>query len=114
MNQFDTIAAVSTPHGRGGVAMIRITGSEAVAIGEKIFTPACRTPLGAVPAAREVYGVIRMPGEDAGSPGIDDGMAVRFCAPRSFTGEDTVEITCHGGILVRQGNSPAGRLSTAR
>lgn len=102
MNQFDTIAAVSTPHGRGGVAMIRITGSEAVAIGEKIFTPACGTPLGAVPAAREVYGVIRMPGEDAGSPGIDDGMAVRFCAPRSFTGEDTVEITCHGGILVTQ------------
>ena len=44
-----------------------------------------------------IYGEIFMAGE---SVSVDDGMAVRFCAPRSFTGEDTVEITCHGGILV--------------
>ena len=98
MKLLDTIAAVSTPHGKGGVAMIRISGAEAIEIGERIFLPANRKRLSEIAHGRCVYGEIVMP--DGRS--VDDGMAVSFYAPRSFTGENTVEITCHGGVLVTQ------------
>lgn len=97
MNLLDTIAAVSTPYGKGGVAMIRISGGEAFSVADKVFKCANGLVLSDVPHGKMVYGEIFMAGE---SVSVDDGMAVRFCAPRSFTGEDTVEITCHGGILV--------------
>ena len=96
MKLLDTIAAVSTPYGKGGVALIRISGADAFAIGDRIFFPASKTALSALPHGKTVYGEIRTP--DGVS--VDDGMAVRFVAPHSFTGENTVEITCHGGILV--------------
>ncbi len=97
MNILDTVAAVSTPYGKGGVAMIRISGADAVAIGERIFFPQSGKKLSEIGHGRMTYGEIRMPHE---TPAVDDGMAVVFRAPHSFTGEDTVEITCHGGILV--------------
>ncbi len=97
MNILDTVAAVSTPYGKGGVAMIRISGADAVAIGERIFFPKSGKKLSEVGHGRMTYGEIRMPHETLA---VDDGMAVVFYAPHSFTGEDTVEITCHGGILV--------------
>ena len=96
MKLLDTVAAVSTPYGKGGVALIRISGADALSIGERIFLPASGKRLGELMPGRMVYGEIRMPeGED-----LDDGMAVYFRAPHSFTGEDTVEITCHGGIRI--------------
>ncbi len=98
MNLFDTIAAISTPYGKGGVAMIRISGSSAVEIAQKVFRPASKKMLSELEHGKMVYGEIFMPDDCSNS--IDDGMAVVFHAPRSFTGEDTVEITCHGGILV--------------
>lgn len=98
MKLLDTIAAVSTPYGKGGVAMIRISGTEAAAVGERIFLPACGKKLTEMSVGRCIYGEICTP--DGRS--VDDGMAVLFRAPHSFTGEDTVEITCHGGILVTQ------------
>ncbi len=98
MKLLDTIAAVSTPYGKGGVALIRISGEDAVAIGDKIFRSVGGRALSQIPHGKMTYGEIRMPdGTD-----IDDGMAVCFRAPHSFTGEDTVELTCHGGILVTQ------------
>ena len=97
MNILDTVAAVSTPYGKGGVAMIRISGADAVAIGERVFFPCSGKKLSEVGHGRMAYGEIRMPHEELA---VDDGMAVVFYAPHSFTGEDTVEITCHGGILV--------------
>ena len=97
MKLLDTIAAVSTPYGKGGVAMIRISGEEAFCIADKIFKAANGKALSETEHGKMIYGEIFMPTENIS---IDDGMAVRFCAPRSFTGEDTVEITCHGGILV--------------
>lgn len=97
MNILDTIAAVSTPYGKGGVAMIRISGNDAVAIGERIFRPRSGKRLSEIGHAHMSYGEIFMPNE---SLAVDDGMAVVFYAPHSFTGEDTVEITCHGGVLV--------------
>ncbi|MBO5938928.1 MAG: tRNA uridine-5-carboxymethylaminomethyl(34) synthesis GTPase MnmE [Clostridia bacterium] len=110
MKILDTIAAVSTPAGKGGVAMIRISGDDALRIGETIFTPASKQPLSALPCGRLSYGEIHRPdGYD-----LDDGMAVYFKAPHSFTGEDTVEITCHGGILVTRAVLEAALLAGAR
>ena len=94
----DTIAAISTPYGKGGVALLRVSGDRAVEIAERVFFPAGGKTLCEQPVNYMAYGRIM----DADGTQVDDGMAVVFRAPRSFTGEDTVEITCHGGILVTQ------------
>jgi tRNA modification GTPase len=99
MNLFDTIAAVSSPRGKGGVALLRVSGSDALAIAEKVFAPKNKKRLSELDAGRMVYGDIY---DADGKDRIDDGMAVVFRAPHSFTGEDTVEITCHGGLLVTE------------
>ena len=88
-----TIAAVSTPPGKGGVALIRVSGDDAFRIADAVFAPKRGGRLSDVPARTQVYGDIYYENEP-----IDDGMAVRFAAPHSYTGENTVEITCHGGI----------------
>ena len=98
MNFFDTVAAISTPIGKGGVAMIRISGNDAIAIGEKIFKPINSNRFCDTAHGKMIYGEIFSPKDS--SVAIDDGMAVIFRAPSSFTGEDTVELYCHGGILV--------------
>ena len=100
MHVFDTIAAISTPYGKGGVAMIRISGSDALLIADSIFKPKSGKKFSELPVAKACYGDIISPLEDKKS--IDDGIAVYFRAPHSFTGEDTVEISCHGGILLTQ------------
>ncbi|MCI8331554.1 MAG: tRNA uridine-5-carboxymethylaminomethyl(34) synthesis GTPase MnmE [Clostridiales bacterium] len=97
MQETSTIAAISTPYGKGGVALIRISGPEAVSIADKMFHPKGVNPLSAIPANTAVYGVISLNENQ-----IDDGIATVFYAPRSFTGENTVEICCHGGIFVTQ------------
>ena len=102
MNVFDTIAAVSTPRGKGGIAVIRISGSDAADIADRVFFPKNGKRLSEIPHAMTVYGDIREIDTDGRVVNIDDGMAVYFRAPRSFTGEDTVEISCHGGILVTE------------
>ncbi len=99
MNIKDTIAAVSSPYGKGGVALLRVSGEEAVAIAERVFFPKSKRKLSEIEHSRAVYGDIFAP-DGAGKQKIDDGIAVIYRAPHSFTGEDTVEITCHGGILV--------------
>ncbi|MBR6725914.1 MAG: tRNA uridine-5-carboxymethylaminomethyl(34) synthesis GTPase MnmE [Clostridia bacterium] len=90
-----TVAAISTPMGRGGIAVIRISGADAVSVSEKVFRPFGKKKLSEVGANSAVYGAIY-----DGSERIDDGIATVFYAPRSYTGEDTVEISCHGGILL--------------
>ena len=106
------VAAVSTPFGRGGISVIRVSGDNAVAVCEAVFVPGSGKPLSLLEPNRTVWGRIYAEGEP-----IDDGMAVVFRAPRSFTGEDTVEISCHGGILLTKkvleavfaaGAAPAG------
>ena len=100
MRIFDTIAAISTPYGKGGVAMIRISGVDALSIADKIFKPASGKKFSEISVGKACYGEILSPLE--GGKSIDDGIAVYFRAPHSFTGEDTVEISCHGGILLTQ------------
>lgn len=90
-----TIAAISTPSGKGGVAIIRISGEDAVRIAASVFFPKNKKSLQDSPKRMQIYGDIIYRGEY-----IDDGMATCFYAPNSYTGENLVEISCHGGILV--------------
>ncbi|MBE6532200.1 MAG: tRNA uridine-5-carboxymethylaminomethyl(34) synthesis GTPase MnmE [Ruminococcaceae bacterium] len=94
-NLTHTIAAVSTPPGKGGVAIIRISGEGAFDIADKVFSPASEKKLSDFGPRVQIYGYIVDSGER-----IDDVLLTRFPAPHSYTGEDTVEIACHGGILV--------------
>lgn len=110
MNLLDTIAAVSTPQGKGGVAMIRISGRDAVSIAEKIFRRKKGGELSVLGHGRMTYGEITMPDGES----VDDGMAVVFYAPNSFTGEDTVELYCHGGVLITRRVLSAALLAGAR
>lgn len=91
----DTIAAISTPRGKGGVALIRISGPEAAAVGDRVFRPKNKKALSGHAEREAVFGEII-----SSAAVIDTGLAVLFRAPRSFTGEDTVEVSCHGGVLV--------------
>lgn len=91
-----TIAAIATPPGKGGVAVIRISGADAFRVADKCFLPAYgEEPLSKRPPRSAVRGDILMDGEK-----IDDGLAFCFPAPHSYTGENTVEISCHGGLLI--------------
>lgn len=98
----DTIAAVSTPRGKGGVALLRVSGSDAVAVAARVFEPKNGKPLDAVPVRTATYGTVHTTDENGVRTAIDDALATVFRAPASFTGEDTVEICCHGGILLTQ------------
>lgn len=98
----DTIAAISTPRGKGGVALLRVSGPRAVEICENVFLPKSGKRLSEVPARTSVYGTILGICEDGTTEAVDDGLATVFYAPASFTGEDTVEICCHGGILLTE------------
>ena len=97
MNFYDTIAALSSPLGKGGVAVIRISGAEAINVADKVFKCASGKSVFDLKPNMMTYGSIVFENKT-----IDDGLCVKFCAPRSFTGEDTVEINCHGGIYITQ------------
>ena len=113
----DTIAAVSTPRGKGGVALLRVSGSEAIEIAGRVFEPKNGKPLSSIPSRTAVYGTVYIKEANGSRTPVDDALATVFRAPASFTGEDTVEICCHGGILLTEtvltalftaGASPAG------
>ncbi|MBQ1260912.1 MAG: tRNA uridine-5-carboxymethylaminomethyl(34) synthesis GTPase MnmE [Clostridia bacterium] len=89
------IAAVSTPPGKGGVAVIRMSGDGALKIADKVFISAGGKRLSELAPRVQGYGYLMDGGEL-----IDDVMAVRFIAPFSYTGEETVEISAHGGTLI--------------
>ncbi len=96
MQIFDrTIAALSTPPGKGGVALIRISGEDAVAVAERVFRAKNGSAVSMLPSRYAAYGDLYFEGEP-----VDDVLLTVFRAPASYTGEDTVEITCHGGALI--------------
>lgn len=90
-----TIAAISTPRGKGGVALIRISGEEAVTVAGRCFSPKSGKSIADLAPRTAHFGDILSNGEI-----IDDGILTIFKAPASYTGEDMVEISCHGGVLV--------------
>lgn len=89
IEEFDTIAAVATPFGNGGVGVVRISGEKAFDIVGKIFTNSNFEP------KKFNHGWI-IDGENR----IDEVLVLPFFAPNSYTGEDVVEIQCHGGVNV--------------
>ena len=91
----NVIAAISTPPGKGGVAVIRMSGNGAMDIAKKVFLPISGKAIDSYSPRTQIYGYIIYNEEK-----IDDGMLTFFKAPASYTGEDTVEISCHGGLLV--------------
>jgi tRNA modification GTPase len=90
----DTIAAVSTPPGEGGIGIVRLSGPRAVELGDNLFRPAGGKRLSAGPTHTLHYGHIVHEGEV-----LDEVMVSLMRAPRSYTAEDTVEINCHGGSM---------------
>lgn len=90
-----TIAAVSTPNAVGGIAVIRISGDNAVSVAEKIFTPFGGKNVADMEGYTCAYGIAH-----DGDERIDDCILTIFKAPHSYTGEDTAEISCHGGLFV--------------
>lgn len=95
---FSTIAAVSTPRGKGGIAVIRISGSDAISVASRFFKPKSGKTLEEYASRSAVFGSI-LDSED--SP-VDEGLCTIFRAPASFTGEDVIEISCHGGLAVTE------------
>ena len=87
-----TCAALSTANGKAGIAVIRASGDDAIDIASKVFRPASGKALSETEANRAVFGTIF--GADGNV--IDTGIATCFIAPHSYTGENTVEISCHG------------------
>ncbi len=93
----ENIAAIATPAGKGGVAIIRISGGSPLAIAEKMFAPAGKLAV----SQFEPYRMY--PGKIDGGGFFDYGLCVYFQAPASYTGEDIVEFQCHGGESVARG-----------
>ncbi|MGO9476666.1 MAG: tRNA uridine-5-carboxymethylaminomethyl(34) synthesis GTPase MnmE [Limisphaerales bacterium] len=92
----DTIAAIATPLGEGGLAVVRISGPQTLAVADKSFLPVGKSSLKPSAATTHTihYGKIVRQGRS-----VDEVLLAVLRAPRTFTCEDTVEITCHGGIL---------------
>lgn len=93
----DTIAALATPLGEGGLAVLRVSGPQSFRIVDACFRPV--GPRHQKPSAAATHTVQYGRLEQAGRV-LDDVMVAVFRGPRSFTGEDTVEISCHGGVLI--------------
>ncbi|MCS6777397.1 MAG: tRNA uridine-5-carboxymethylaminomethyl(34) synthesis GTPase MnmE [Chloroherpetonaceae bacterium] len=92
----DTIAAIATPPGQGGIAIIRVSGPGALDVAERVFRPG-RGHVRHFRGYTLHYGTLIDP-HDAST--LDDGLLAIFRAPRSYTGEDMAELSCHGGQAV--------------
>ncbi|MEE0931006.1 MAG: tRNA uridine-5-carboxymethylaminomethyl(34) synthesis GTPase MnmE [Acutalibacteraceae bacterium] len=96
MNTFtDTIAAISTANGPGGIGVIRISGSESLKIADKVFKSVSNKKVCEMKGYTASYGSIY-----DGDEKIDEAVLTVFKAPHSYTGENVVEISCHGGMYV--------------
>ena len=92
------IAAISTPAGAAGLGVVRLSGDNAVAVAAKLFRPMdANRPLTALKGYTAAYGHVYDADGD-----VDDCVALVFRAPHSYTGEDVVELSCHGGRYILQ------------
>ncbi len=114
--QCETVVALATPAGEGGLAVVRVSGPEAFAVGAAVFEA---EGFGPNPEARRaVYGILKWPdgtvsdSNKAGCP-IDQALVLPLKGPHSYTGEDTVEFFCHGGRMVAQSVVSACRMAGA-
>jgi len=93
--EFDTIAAISAPMGEGAIAIVRLTGDDAVSIADRVFRSPSKKALTDVPTHTIHYGNIVDPKTEQT---VEEVMVSIMRAPKTFTREDVVEINCHGGI----------------
>ncbi len=92
----DTIAAIATPPGEGGIGMVRISGPSALSIADALFHCVSGKKPSLLPTHTLHYGSLRDP---ASGEQIDDALLLIFRAPRSYTGEEVAEFSCHGGSV---------------
>ncbi len=97
MLQEDTIAAISTALGEGAIAVLRVSGPEARSIGNRLFRGGAGVDLTKATPRLAHYGAFV---DEQTNTELDRGLATVFAAPASYTGEDLVEFSCHGGVLV--------------
>ena len=90
-----TVAAISTAQGEGGIGVIRISGDEAVKIADKVFKCVGNKCLADLKGYTASFGYVYN-----GEEKLDEAVALVFKAPHSYTGEDVVEISCHGGLFI--------------
>ena len=93
-----TIAAISTPVGKGGIGIIRISGDEAMAVASRVFKPRNKRDL----SKMEGYTACLGTAHNLDGEVLDQAILLCFRAPRSYTGEDVVELQCHGGEAVTE------------
>ncbi len=94
-----TICAISTAPGVGGIAVVRVSGEQAFGICDRVFRPLAQgVSVATMPANSVRFGHI----VNADGTLLDEVLLTKFCAPHSFTGENVVEIACHGSIFVQQ------------
>lgn len=96
MREFDTICAIATPIGEGGIAIIRISGEKALEIADKIFAPKSKKDIKDMKTYTMRYGtIVNLDTKDI----IDDVILSYMKGPRSYTGENVIEVNCHGGVV---------------
>lgn len=98
-NDSDTIAAIATPSGEAGIAIIRISGRDALSVADRVFRPADGKQPSSFPGYSLNYGWIVAGGDSGGGRPVDEVLLGVMRAPRSYTREDVVEINCHGGAF---------------
>lgn len=122
MTETTTIAAISTAAAPGGIGIVRLSGPEARKIADRVF----RSKSGKKVEGQKGYTAMLGGAYTAAGEKLDDVVALVFAAPKSYTGEDVVELSCHGGLYVTiafsgrcwtrgplppgRGNLPAGLL----
>lgn len=92
-----TIAAISTARGQGGIGVVRISGENAIEVADRVFDSVDKSCLKDAKGYTAKYGKIMSDGQC-----VDEAIALVFRAPRSYTGEDVVELSCHGGIFITE------------
>lgn len=90
-----TIAAISTAQGEGGIGIIRISGDDAIKVADKVFECVGNRKLEDLSGYSASFGYVMKNGEK-----IDEAVALVFKAPHSYTGENVVELSCHGGVFI--------------
>jgi len=92
-----TIAAISTPNAAGGIGIVKISGPDAISVADRVFAATGSKKLSDLPGYSVRFGHVH-DGDDV----LDQAVAIIYRAPKSYTGEDVVELQCHGGLYLMQ------------
>lgn len=90
-----TIAAIATPLGEGSIGVVRISGKEATQVADRVFVSASGKKIASLSGYQALFGEVCK-----GDKRIDEAVALKFASPKSYTGEDVVELSVHGGTLM--------------